>query len=73
MLTYIIRYCNIEGEYIEQTQTINVMIPNELPYGIDKDYLEIVRPSGIVRSWIGVNTDSPRAGVDITFSLLVHC
>ena len=52
-------------------QTINVTQLNRLPYGINKEYMTIVKPSGIVRTWVGVDSSTPRQNVNHEISLTV--
>ena len=46
------------------------MNTDELPYGIDKEYLERIKPSGIVRTWLSIS-NSPRSDVIHEFTLKV--
>ena len=38
---------------------------------MDKDYLEKVKPSGLIRTWMSVNTASPNSGAIHEISLKV--
>ena len=48
------------------------MTSTSLPYGMNKEYLDIVRPSGIVRTWVGVMTSNVRDGVVHELTLKVY-
>ena len=39
---------------------------------MNKQYLEVIRPSGIIRTWIGVDTASARTDVTHELSLKVE-
>ena len=64
---YVKRY--VIGQLFEAKQIISVL--SGLPYGMDKEYLDLVRPSGIIRTWISVNTDTARSDVNHELSLKV--
>ena len=43
-----------------------------MPYGMDKEYLDIVKPSGIVRTWISVINSGPNNNVLHELTLKVY-
>ena len=51
------------GEYFSISQQVDVLQYDSLPYGMDKNYLDVVRPSGIVRTWMGVLISNARNNV----------
>merc|ERR1712150_75530 len=64
---FALQYTCDQGEQFSSEQEVNVA--SELPYGMNKQYLEVIRPSGIFRTWIGVNTASARTDVTHELSL----
>lgn len=44
---------------------------DELPYGMDKDYLAKILPSGLIRTWLSVDKDSLDSSVNHELSLKV--
>ena len=44
---------------------------SDLPYGMDKDYMEKIEPSGLIRTWMSVDRTSARSGVTHEISLKV--
>ena len=59
------------GEYVSLDQEINVLSFDELPYGIEKEYMERIKPSGLVRIWVSVRSNSPRSDIIHDVSLKV--
>ena len=49
----------------------DISVSNGLTFGMDKQYFEEVEPSGIIRTWIGVDTSSARSDVTHELSLKV--
>ena len=60
------------GEYISMKQSINDIDNSVLAYGMNAEYLHVVNPSGIVRTWFGVEKSSPRAEINHKVSLVVR-
>jgi hypothetical protein len=60
-----------QGDYFAYKQTIN--ISTDLPYGIDFDYMGIVQPFGLLRTWIsstqGRNAPVHLINLVVTYSL----
>ena len=72
IVIYILIICfAIEGEYFSISQDVDVSLHNSLPYGMNKEYLDTIRPSGIVRTWMGVITSNVRNDVfhDLTLKV----
>ena len=66
--------CSLKGQVYSISQEVKVS--QGFPYGMDKDYVDVVNPSGILRSWIWSSTASNggRAGVVhyLSMTLIFH-
>ena len=67
--TIIVYHFEIGQQFLTKQE---ISVSSGLTFGMDKQYLDIVRPSGIIRTWIGVDTNAPRSGVIHELSLKVQ-
>ena len=67
--TIIVYHFEIGQQFLTKQE---ISVSTGLTFGMDKQYLDIVRPSGIIRTWIGVDTNSARSGVIHELSLKVQ-
>ena len=60
-------YLYAAGQEYELTQEIDVS--SDLPYGIDKEYIEVIKPSGILRTWVESQSSSSSVRPDMKHGL----
>ena len=50
----------------------NLILSNELPYGMDKEYLRTIKPSGILRTWMQSKSTTQGVRSDVTHEFLLN-